>query len=61
MPDEYTVAAEAWLARFLEAWNSADLEAVRAELHYPHVTVGPAGQIVVGASSPGSSGAGRYT
>ena len=47
MHDEYTDAAEAWLARFLEAWNSADLEAVRAELHYPHVTIGPAGQVIV--------------
>lgn len=32
MHDEYTDAAEAWLARFLVAWNSADLDAVRAEL-----------------------------
>ena len=47
MHDEYTDAAEAWLARFLEAWDSADLEAVRAELHYPHVTIGPAGQVIV--------------
>ena len=41
-------AAQAWLARFLEAWNSADLERVRDELHYPHVTIGGAGgQVVV--------------
>jgi hypothetical protein len=50
MQDDYTEAAEAWLARFLEAWNNADLDAVRAELHYPHVTVGLAGQIVVAAT-----------
>jgi hypothetical protein len=47
MHDEYAEAAEAWLARFLDAWNATDLERVRAELHYPHVTVGPAGQVVV--------------
>jgi len=41
-------AAQAWLARFLEAWNSADLERVRDELHYPHITIGGAGgQVVV--------------
>jgi hypothetical protein len=41
-------AARAWLDRFLDAWNSAELERVRDELHYPHLTVGPAGgQVVV--------------
>ena len=41
-------AAQASLARFLEAWNSADIERVRDELHYPHVTIGLAGgQVVV--------------
>ncbi len=33
MSDEAIAAAEAWLARFLGAWNSADLERVRDELH----------------------------
>lgn len=48
MSDDAIVAAQAWLERFLVAWNSADLEQVRNELHYPHVTIGPAGgQVVV--------------
>jgi len=41
-------AARAWLDRFEAAWNAADLERVRDELHYPHVTIGGAGgQVVV--------------
>ena len=41
-------AAQDWLARFLVAWNSAEEPRVRDELHYPHLTVGPAGgQVVV--------------
>ena len=48
MSNEAIAAAEAWLARFLGAWNSADLERVRDELHYPHISVGGAGgQVVV--------------
>lgn len=48
MSDMAIEAARAWLARFQEAWNSADLERVRDELHYPHITIGPAaGQVVV--------------
>ena len=48
MSEEAIESAQAWLRRFLEAWNSADLERVRDELHYPHVTIGPAGgQVVV--------------
>lgn len=35
------------LQAFFEAWNSADLERVRATLNYPHVTFGPAGQLMV--------------
>ncbi|MEZ4503752.1 MAG: hypothetical protein R3C39_14100 [Dehalococcoidia bacterium] len=51
--DEMAVeAARAWLGRFLEAWNAGDDERVRAELHYPHVTIGPAGGQVVVASTP---------
>jgi hypothetical protein len=46
--DQAIAAAQEWLRRFLVAWNSADLERVRDELHYPHVTIGPAGgQVVV--------------
>jgi hypothetical protein len=48
MSQQAIEAAQAWLARFLEAWNSADLERVRDELHYPHISVGGAGgQVVV--------------
>ncbi|HJM76012.1 MAG TPA: hypothetical protein QGI71_09185 [Dehalococcoidia bacterium] len=48
MSEEAIESAKAWLRRFLEAWNSADLERVRDELHYSHVTIGPAGgQVVV--------------
>jgi hypothetical protein len=35
------------LAAFIEAWNAADLEAVRATLNYPHLTVGPSGEVFV--------------
>ena len=46
--NEAIQAAKDWLARFLDAWNSADLERVRDELNYPHITIGPAGgQVVV--------------
>lgn len=48
MSDKAIASAQAWLERFLVAWNSADLEQVRDQLHYPHVTIGPAGgQVVV--------------
>lgn len=48
MSDAAIQAAQDWLARFLVAWNSGDLEQVRDELHYPHITIGPAGgQVVV--------------
>jgi len=48
MSDTAIQAAQDWLARFLVAWNSGDLEQVRNELHYPHITIGPAGgQVVV--------------
>jgi hypothetical protein len=41
-------AARDWLARFEAAWNAADLERVRDELHYPHVTIGlRGGQVVI--------------
>jgi len=41
-------AARAWLSRFEAAWNAADLDGVRDELHYPHVSIGAAGgQVVV--------------
>jgi hypothetical protein len=40
-------AAQVALAEFMEAWNRADLDAVRATLNYPHVTLGPAGQLII--------------
>ena len=39
--------ARAALDSFLEAWNAAAIDAVRRTLNYPHVTVGPAGQVIV--------------
>ena len=48
MNDTALEAAQDWLERFLEAWNSADIERVRDELHYPYITIGGAGgQVVV--------------
>jgi hypothetical protein len=35
------------LESFLAAWNRADIESVRAELNYPHVTLGPQGQVIL--------------
>jgi hypothetical protein len=40
-------AARAALEQFLAAWNAADIDAVRATLNYPHLTIGPAGQVFV--------------
>lgn len=40
-------AARKALDEFLTAWNAADIAAVRATLNYPHVTIGPAGQVFV--------------
>ena len=40
-------AAKAALEAFLAAWNDADIEAMRATLNYPHLTIGPAGQVIV--------------
>jgi hypothetical protein len=42
-----TESARAALARFMEAWNSADIDAVRQALNYPHVTLGPQGQVII--------------
>jgi len=42
--------ARAALAAFLSAWNAGDIKAVRATLNYPHITVGPGGQIIVAAT-----------
>lgn len=39
--------AQAWLARFAEAWNAADVELIRDELHYPHITIGRASDATV--------------
>src|SRR5215207_3083368 len=40
-------SAKAALDDFMDAWNSADIEAVRATLNYPHVTLGPQGQLII--------------
>jgi hypothetical protein len=40
-------AARAALDDFLIAWNAADIDAVRRTLNYPHITIGPAGQVIV--------------
>ncbi len=45
--NEAEAAAKQALDEFLVAWNAADIDAVRKTLNYPHVTVGPAGQILV--------------
>ena len=42
-----TDLAKSALAAFMDAWNTGDIEAVRAELNYPHVTIGPQGQVIV--------------
>lgn len=47
MSSEAEVKAKAALDSFFEAWNSGDIERVRAELNYPHVTFGPAGQLII--------------
>lgn len=39
--------ARAALDQFFTAWNAADIAAIRLTLNYPHVTLGPAGQVVV--------------
>lgn len=44
--------AHAALDAFIAAWNTADVEAVRATLNFPHVTFGSAGTVVI-ASTPG--------
>ena len=46
MNDAERAATQA-LDEFLAAWNTADIEAVRRTLNYPHVTIGPAGQVFV--------------
>lgn len=43
--------ARAALDAFIDAWNTADVDAVRATLNYPHVTFGSAGTVVI-ASTP---------
>lgn len=47
MSAEAEAAARAALDGYFEAWNSADLEAVRSHLNFPFVTLGPAGQLFV--------------
>ncbi len=39
-------AAKAWLERFVAAWNDADIERLRDELHFPHITLGRAGDAI---------------
>jgi hypothetical protein len=40
-------SAKAALAEFMDAWNRADIEAVRATLNFPHITLGPQGQLII--------------
>jgi hypothetical protein len=42
--------ARAALDSFFVAWNQADIELVRSQLNYPHITLGPAGQVIVAQS-----------
>jgi hypothetical protein len=42
-----TESAKAARAGFMDAWNTGDIEAVRTWLNYPHVTLGPQGQLIV--------------
>ena len=47
MSEDSERAARAALEQFLTAWNAADIEVVRSTLNYPHLTIGPAGQVFV--------------
>lgn len=47
MSAEAEAKARAALDAFFVAWNTGDIEAVRSELNYPHVTFGPSGQLIV--------------
>jgi hypothetical protein len=42
-------AARAALDAFFTCWNAADVEALRATLNYPFITLGPAGQTIIAA------------
>jgi hypothetical protein len=42
-------AARQTLDAYMAAWNAADNDGVRAALNFPHVMLGPAGQVVVAA------------
>lgn len=47
MTDAAEHAARQTLDTYMAAWNAADIDGVRATLNYPHVMLGPAGQVVV--------------
>lgn len=47
MTEEAEAATIKALDGYFEAWNSADITAVRAALNYPFVTLGPAGQLII--------------
>ena len=49
MPSPPEESARAALGEFMDAWNTGDIEAVRETLNYPHLTLGPQGQVVVAA------------
>lgn len=40
-------AARASLDEYLEAWNAEDNEAIARSSHFPRLSIGPAGQVVV--------------
>jgi hypothetical protein len=47
MTTDAATHARTALAEFLDAWNAADLTALRRTLNYPHITLGPAGHVIV--------------
>ncbi len=40
-------AARQALDDYFVAWNAADIDALRQTMHFPFVTIGPAGQVIV--------------
>jgi hypothetical protein len=51
MTADAELAARQTLDAYMAAWNAADNDGVRAALNFPHVMLGPAGQVVVAAES----------
>ena len=49
--DTGETAARAALDEYIEAWNAGDNEAIARSSHFPRLSIGPAGQVVVRQSS----------